>query len=374
MLRHLYDRLIASHVAGRVVALFIDEAQNLDVQTLEGLRMLSNLETRKQKLLQIILIGQPELETKLQRNDLRQLSQRIAVHAVIKPLTRKESIAYIRHRISVAADKPGEVFTPAALRLIARKSKGIPRRLNILSDRTLMEGYAAQKRPAGTSMVRAALAQSGDPLQRPLFRRVTLTLGALALIALMVAGFPYLASRPTRPQENPVVEAAVLPEEVPPQSAAMRPLSPAKDITTRHSREQAFTGGKPDASTSQPAGTTSEDEASREVLRLRDTLGDAGAVLPRRVQERGPVMTPPAPLLPKHETWAVHPGDTLTDIIRTAHGEVTDAAIAAVRALNPQIRNANLIFPGDLITLPPKPAGGPGNTYAPFPWNSEEGS
>ena len=126
----------------------IDEAQNLSVRQLEQVRLLSNLETEKEKLLQIILVGQPELYEKLKLNELRQLNQRVAVRYHILPLGREELAEYIRHRLKVANDSRDSnnriYFTDEAVDIIFQNSGGTPRMVNILCDRALLAGFAAE--------------------------------------------------------------------------------------------------------------------------------------------------------------------------------------------------------------------------------------
>lgn len=131
---------------GNNVVLIIDEAQNLSVRQLEQIRLLSNLETGKQKLLQIVLVGQPELAEKLKLPELRQLKQRLAVHYHICPLARPELRGYIDHRLKIASINLSRQvhFTDKAIDLIFEESKGIPRTINILCDRALLAGYVQE--------------------------------------------------------------------------------------------------------------------------------------------------------------------------------------------------------------------------------------
>src|SRR4030042_4058279 len=147
MVNHLNEILIEEYKQGRSVLLIIDEAQNMPVKTLENLRMLSNLETSTDKLIQIVLVGQPELEQKLNLKELRQLSQRIAVRSTIATLTKQESLDYIKHRLALVAAEDATVFTTGAMNRIAKKAKGIPRTINILCDNALITGYGYQKQP-----------------------------------------------------------------------------------------------------------------------------------------------------------------------------------------------------------------------------------
>jgi general secretion pathway protein A len=142
----LMDRLnrflLETSRRGRRVLVIVDEAQNLPVDTLEELRLLSNLETSTEKLLQIVLFGQPELDDLLDSRELRQLRQRIGVRWRLDPLSEPEAGDYVRHRLRIAAGCDTEVFSPAALRELRRRSRGVPRLVNLLADRALLAGYA----------------------------------------------------------------------------------------------------------------------------------------------------------------------------------------------------------------------------------------
>jgi general secretion pathway protein A len=149
----LSQYLLRAHGAGKRVVLVVDEAQNLAPEVLEQVRLLTNLETNTQKLLQIILIGQPELRVLLDRNELRQLAQRITGRYHLCPLTLEETVAYVRHRLRVAG-ATSDIFTPAALREVHRLSHGVPRLINVLCDRALLGAYTQDRHQVGPSFVR----------------------------------------------------------------------------------------------------------------------------------------------------------------------------------------------------------------------------
>jgi general secretion pathway protein A len=157
LLRRLDDFLLARTQAGEVVVLFIDEAQDLSDELLEEVRLLSNLETDDRKLLQIVLIGQPELRARLDQDRLRQLRQRITVRYHIEPLDPRETEAYIVHRLSVAGSNGRPTFSAAALRAIHRYSRGIPRMINAVTDKTLLAGYVEERDRLGWWQVRRAI-------------------------------------------------------------------------------------------------------------------------------------------------------------------------------------------------------------------------
>ncbi|TKB07306.1 ExeA family protein [Desulforhopalus sp. IMCC35007] len=138
--------LLAAHAKGRNTALIIDEAQNLEPEVLEQLRLLTNLETDTHKLLQIVLIGQPELRDMLAIPALSQVNQRITTRYHLEPLSGKDVAAYIRHRISVAGGDPRSLAIPEkVIRIIHKHSHGIPRLINIICDRALLGAYAENK-------------------------------------------------------------------------------------------------------------------------------------------------------------------------------------------------------------------------------------
>jgi general secretion pathway protein A len=157
----LNDFLLMSFAAGKNVVLLIDEAQNLSHEVLEQLRMLSNLETEREKLLQIILIGQPELQDLLMSPSLKQLNERITVRYDLKPLDRKSVQSYIRHRLAVAGGGGNVTFSMSACRLIYWYSKGIPRRINTICDRAMLIAYTREKATVNWKTVKDAIADIG---------------------------------------------------------------------------------------------------------------------------------------------------------------------------------------------------------------------
>ena len=140
----LHDFLMSLVPIGGRAVLIIDEAQNLPLPILEQIRILSNFETDKEKLLQIFLVGQLNLLPLLRSPELRQLDQRVSIRYQLRPLTNDEVGAYVSHRLAIANGSKGVVFAPAALRLVYDYSAGIPRLINLLCDRALLAGYTAQ--------------------------------------------------------------------------------------------------------------------------------------------------------------------------------------------------------------------------------------
>ena len=177
--------LLEAHARGRRVVLIVDEAQNLSFETLEQVRLLTNLETATTKLLQIILIGQEELRALLAQPGLRQLAQRITGRYHLSPLGTDESAGYVKHRMRVAG-ATAEAFTPGALREIYRLSNGIPRVINVISDRALLGAFTREEHRVGASYIRQAASEVyGRPIPAPWLRWATA--GAVAAALALVA-------------------------------------------------------------------------------------------------------------------------------------------------------------------------------------------
>jgi type II secretory pathway predicted ATPase ExeA len=196
--------LIERWRAGQTAVLILDEAQNLDPETLEQVRLLSNFETPTEKLLQILLVGQPELEAKLQLPELRQLRQRIGLRCTIPPLTPEQTPDYIRTRLRIAGARDLGLFTERAVAQISEYARGIPRVINIICDHCLLFGYADQKRKIDRDIVEQAIEylEKGERHRRGT-RGVSwwnalapLEWGMLGLMAALIAGGTVLAVRP----------------------------------------------------------------------------------------------------------------------------------------------------------------------------------
>jgi general secretion pathway protein A len=154
--------LLRTHAVGQNNVLIIDEAQNLSTDVLEQLRLLTNLETNERKLLQIILIGQPELRSMLCQPELEQLAQRVIARYHLQALSPRETLVYIRHRLGVAGLKGALPFDKRAAQLVHRLSRGVPRRINLLCDRALLGAYAAGRRRVDRETVNKAAAEVFD--------------------------------------------------------------------------------------------------------------------------------------------------------------------------------------------------------------------
>jgi len=205
----LSEFLLKENGEGRTVVLVIDEAQNLSRDALEEVRLISNLETEREKLIQIVLVGQPELKALLAREDLRQLSQRITVRYHLKRIDEGDIHSYIRHRIRIAAEGREPVsFSKAAVKRISRYSKGLPRLINSVCDRSLLLAYTKDSREISGAMIDAAILDVAKIEKRswPLILS-----GVLTLAVVVSAVFLYLNVQ--APVQSPARKISAAPVE-----------------------------------------------------------------------------------------------------------------------------------------------------------------
>jgi general secretion pathway protein A len=253
--------LLDAHAQGRRTVLIIDEAQNLSADVLEQVRLLTNLETSTQKLLQIILIGQPELRDMLAREDLRQLSQRVTARYHLEPISRDEADAYIRHRLQVCGSSQ-PLFDKGAVDRIQQLSGGIPRLINVLCDRAMLGAYVEGKSQVDKKVVRTAAkevlaeqraaGQSGNS-------RLPQVLAGLLFLCLALAVLAYIYQPWQRPEG--VVQAPVAVPEAPPASAMEIPAAVAvpdtlpDEVPAGQQAAAPVAMAEPEASTAVPLGS-----------------------------------------------------------------------------------------------------------------------
>jgi general secretion pathway protein A len=317
------------------VILVVDEAQNMPDATLEALRILSNLETSTSKLLQILLVGQPELEATLAKHQLRQLRQRVAVRARIKPLTPRQCRRYVRARLQAAGwtgRRP--LFTYPALCYLARLSRGIPRTLNICCDNALINGYGEGKRRIGLRLARQATRPLDlDPPSRV---RVSFVVGGwvpLALVCFFALPGNLLSSGTSSDAAPPPV--AQLERIDAPAPLAAQPTLPAPIII--------------ETIAARPAPPPADPPAVA-------TLAPPLASPPRPVAKPAlaAAASPAAPAAERQ--WVVAKGDTLQKACRETYGSCSQATMESIYASNPQLGGKSRLMPGDVIKLPPRPA------------------
>ena len=257
--------LLRAHAQGRRVVLIVDEAQNLAPEVLEQIRLLTNLETETQKLLQIILIGQPELRKLLAREDLRQLAQRITGRYHLDPLSRQETAAYVRHRMRVAG-ATADIFTRGALREVYHVTRGIPRVINIICDRALLGAYTQELHQVPAALIRRAGAEVFDQDLSPRWVPVAvagLTVAVLIGSALLLWRYSprhatpagAAASTPTPSVAAPVTATAAAP-------AATEPSTPSEPSAPTASSAPAAAGAKPAAAAAPDAAPDNSASAA----------------------------------------------------------------------------------------------------------------
>ncbi|MGA2400021.1 MAG: AAA family ATPase [Steroidobacteraceae bacterium] len=391
MLRILQRTLLAVHYSGTQVVLAVDEAQQMPEATLESLRILSNLETHKSKLLQIILVGQPELEAVLAKHSMRQLAQRVAVRARVRPLSFRQRYRYIAHRTRRAgriANRP--LFTTAALLYIAFVAGGIPRSINICCDNALINGYGHAAERISFGIAREAC--KAMKFRSPLRRAAALAAAAMVLVGLFVTGNtllrhfyaahaePLPAARQARLASDPVA--------IPPSSAASpdRSLANANGgdgSTVAASAADAASG----AGSVGPAEENGTPVASTEPSPDASAVGAAEATKPSSAAEatppapQAPLSEPPAALRPGPASpatasplpwissddsssgearvasrsvsrWVVRDGDTLYKACRETYGSCDPRTLQELIANNPKLGRDATIYRGEVLLLP----------------------
>lgn len=310
LVNKLNEILIEEYRQGNTVVLIIDEVQNMPIDTLESLRMLSNLETSKDKLIQIVLVGQPEFKTTLDLDRLRQLRQRLVIRSMIHPLTKIESFEYLKFRLKMAGGNPGEIFSPPALKKIVHKAQGIPRTLNILSDNALITGFGYQQKPVTAKIVREII-QDLDGREKSFIARrwIPISLGLAFLV--LVVGFSWLIMTGSFHKTKKL-------------------SSPGQYETTQPKLSESNAKTPPEANAQQ---TLSEE--------------------PLQAKAQQSLTDPKQETIPKKKT--VIRGDTLSRLANEVYGKSDNEVIGLVRDKNPQIANPDLIQEGSTIIFPDLP-------------------
>jgi general secretion pathway protein A len=272
--------LLREHAAGRNSVLIIDEAQNLSADVLEQLRLLTNLETRERKLLQIVLIGQPELRSMLARPDLEQLAQRVIARYHLQALTEAETAQYVQHRLEAAGLTQPLPFDRRALRRIHQATRGVPRRINLLCDRALLGAFAGGQPRVDRAIVDKAASEVFDQAPQPTlagWRRAAAVLGVG-----LAAGAGLWAVASNRPAPPPPTNAAVLGT-----APVAKPVVPASQAVA--TAAPAVAAASPAAApAAAPTLLSDEDQAWRELARawkLAPGEGDACRALQREQVE-----------------------------------------------------------------------------------------
>ena len=378
MVKLAYQTMIEKTRQGKNIVLIIDEAQNMPVETLGNLCILSNFETAKAKLVQIVLVGQPELQKKLDLYELRQLRQRIAYRAQINSLSAKESIGYLHHRLSLSAKGKEPVFTKSAISRIVKHSKGVPRVINILCENSLVAGYGLQKKPVSLKLVKQVIAEyEGSRFSGQLqFKKVAGSLLILLLAALLVVS--YLPS--LHPPEESMGELARF---KPPSRPNLEPvrdngkaISTSKKVVEQVEDEipilmrnaQTIPGPDDSKSTQSPAETSQAQlreplslmplpEASRDLSRSSaEEITSLTAKLTELISKAESIFSKSEGLdiASKQSTRSkiVKKGDTVSKLCLETYGFVNTRALVWLRSQNPHIANMDEIQIDEIIFFP----------------------
>jgi general secretion pathway protein A len=309
MVNKLNEILIEEYKQGNTVVLIIDEVQNMPIDTLESLRMLSNLETSKDKLIQIVLVGQPEFKATLDLDRLRQLKQRLVIRSTIQTLTKTESLEYLQFRLKMAGGNPGSIFSAPALKKIINKAQGIPRTLNILSDNALVTGFGYQQKPVTTKIVREII-RDLDGIQRSSFPRRWVPAALILSLLVLIIGFGW-----------------------------------SYRTVLFHKMEILFS-----LSQDEPAQPTLPEVNTKILPKVnKQTLSEE----PLQTSAQQPLAASQQEALPKKKT--VVRGDTLTKLANEFYGKSDGEVLGLVRDKNPQIADPNLIHAGSTIIFPDLP-------------------
>jgi len=383
----LFHHLIDEYKNDRNVVLIIDEAQNMPVETLERLRMLSNLETSRDKLLQIILVGQPEFEGKLNLPELRQLKQRVAIRCRIDALTPEESFAYIQHRLMKASQFHNPVFTRGALRRVVKEAKGIPRIINVLCDNALVTAFGYQRNPVDDKIIKEVIKDFQGRGHRVTFSRRVVWVSLLVLVGSVgfvsrdiVRQENIPAARPenlTTQAPSPAYEQPRQPKQVPPaaatggfdvdkaQSDAKAEPAPAASEAPASGRVEMV--GPPDPPTpSLPSKLVPESSLGQASEKWGwSTNPVTGDKLPQTGSENStdPAQPSVQPQVepPPGEDWSpdytlpahvVKRGDSVSKLLVNSFGRVDKELLKSFQEVNPQIKNINKIREGEEIVLP----------------------
>ncbi|MBL0166578.1 MAG: AAA family ATPase [Propionivibrio sp.] len=228
LLRALQDRLLEIYAAGRQVVVMIDEAHAMPPETLEEIRLLSNLESNRHKLLHIVLFGQPELDDHLGETNMRQLKERITHNFALEPLRRSDIGSYLMFRIRAAGYHGPDLFTPGAIQLISKASEGLTRRINILADKALLSAFSENRHQIDNRQIKAAIRDAQfNPMRDGNARPMAWIAGAGAIT--LIAAVAYLAGSYTSASTPAPVSRVVAP--TPAATDALAPATTASAST-----------------------------------------------------------------------------------------------------------------------------------------------
>ena len=239
--RLLQDKLLEIYTANRLVVVMIDEAHAMPAETLEEIRLLSNLESNRHKLLHIVLFGQPELDEHLSAMNMRQLKERITHNFALEPLLRNDIGSYLMFRMRAAGYHGPDIFTARAIQLISKTSEGLTRRINILADKALLSAFSENKHQIDSKQVNAAIRDAQfNPMRNSSAKQKRWA--AVAIIVALIAVVTYLAGNHAQPRAtSPIITSPVAPAadatkaavQVAPDAPAAPPINSAPTLNER---------------------------------------------------------------------------------------------------------------------------------------------
>jgi type II secretory pathway predicted ATPase ExeA len=307
----IHEHLLKRHAENKKVVVFVEESQNMPIETLEEIRLLSNLETGKHKLLQIVLFGQPELDENLRRQEIRQLKDRITQNFSLSPLSPEQVQEYLTHRLRAAGYRGPDLFSPSIARCITKASSGLTRRVNIVADKTLLAAFADNTHTVTLRHARRAVKDIEIKLGRRPFMR--LGVGAAWLVSGIALGisiywlYQSLAPEPTQTtSENaaPVVPAPAAEQQAPisfataavePMRSATGALDAVEEIDTLQSRLQATQQWLASESSGtysiQLLGSFSEEQTARYLESLPPGMDKVDIYVFRTIANQKPLLT-----------------------------------------------------------------------------------
>lgn len=384
---------------GGNVVLIVDEAQNLDHRTMENLRLLSNLETPKQKLIQIILSGQPELDRKLHHPSLRQLAQRINLRRYITPLGEKETYEYVQHRLAVAGYSGPALFKGRAQELIWEYSGGIPRKINVLCDNALLIAFGLSKNKCDIAVMKEAIkdlswspfsdswwadadtlpeersptANTPDASATAQRKYLPATFTALAVCLVFLLGL-WLGKFSFSPRAQAPIDPKAFAEGEIIRKSIDQPVSDLTEAVTPPQGRTADGDGDENIknmnSAFEPPAVSADLQSGEEAVQLSSPKapepdktfmvnpfeGQESSLQPPAAKAiAGMHVSPENTKLPSRslpQVITVKPGDMLSEIIRQTYGNYNEGLVNTVLRENPAIWNADQIFVGQRIILP----------------------
>jgi general secretion pathway protein A len=366
MVNRLHQVLIEEYKQGRNVALIIDEAQNMPIETLENLRMLSNLETSTEKLVQIVLIGQPEFDNKLNLNELRQLKQRLVIRSTIEPLSNEESLAYIEHRLSKVALVPEPLFSKGALKLIVEQAQGTPRALNILCTNALIAGFGYRQKPIATGTVKEVIGGSASPKTPSRLRFGLAWSTALVVCAGVFWASPYKDVVFSKFQQTELSSPSITPPTAPGNHSVTPPIKPQQEpLPPRRGVLEA----------SYPQNHAQSSPAQSPTYEVKHDAPQRTEVVPKppleNLTKQSSVTTQPSendqsqekgqkPQEPQREATPVklpfvrvlNKGDYISKVAVEVYGHTSEEILTLIKKHNPQIKDINRVEIGEKVLFP----------------------